>query len=300
MTRIIWGLLAAGVALAQPNTDLKFFFNGAGVAMHTESSNKTSPLSTSGSVIVGDGPAHRVVLDKENRALFAYDIELRKLADGGVLVRIDPVNQESVRKEKWYPRAGAVPTISAARQFPPLRVGDEIQVDIMQRPATGEKLWDVLRVVEDRESYPGAPRGKNGFSFERVKVVIDGKTVVEERNSWMIGQAIKMSVPGRGDYYLAITPPSAYPFEASGWVDHNLLRFRSGGEQIEITSKSNLLQNSEYGTVWVYYLPSRQAGERRMKMGDVQITAPAGAAGVDFVCADSVEWLMPKDRRKEE
>ncbi len=281
MKHLVAGALLAWAAAAQPKSELKVWMNGTGVAIHTESGNTVSPLSTSGSVVVGKGPAHRVVVDSQNKPLFAYDLELSRGERGTVVLRIQPVDPEY---GKTASPAG-IPTIAGARVFQALRPGDEVQVDIMYNPSTSEKLWDVLRVIAEPAPAPQPVKAAPGerFSFERVKLAIDGKTVVEERQSWMIGAGVMMRIPGRGEYYLALTPPAAYPFEASGWVDHNVLRFRSGNEQFEITGRRNLLEQSDYGTVWVYHLPE---------------TAPAKSSSVDFACADNIEWLMPKGGRK--
>jgi hypothetical protein len=268
MTRLSLTLLLVSAAFAQTKPgELKFFLDGAGVAIHTESSLARSPLSTAGSVSVGP-PAHRVVLDANDRPLFSYDLDLRKLPDGRVSLRISPVPHS--------------PTLSASREFPPLNLGDQVQVDIMYNPATGEKLWDVLRIVEDRESYPKSPTGDR-FSFERIVVTIDGKTVAERSNTWMIGRGLRMHFPGHGDYFLLLTPPSDFPFQSSGWIDHNVLRFKANGEQVVVTGKSNLLQHAEFGTVWVYHLPGR-AGEK--------------GSGSDFTCAENMDQLYPKAERK--
>jgi len=284
MTRLSLALLLASAAFAQTKPgELKFFLDGAGVALHTESSAAHSPLSTSGSVSMGP-PAHRIVLDVNDTPLFAYDLDLRKLPDGRVFLRINPVDRRTFKT--------AVPTISASREFPPLNLGDSVQVDIMYNPATGEKLWDVLRIVEDRESYPKSPTGDR-FSFERIAVTIDGKVVAERSNTWMIGRALRMRFPGHGDYFLVLTPPTDFPFQASGWIDHNVLRFKAGGEQVVVTGKSNLLQHAELGTVWVYHLPDRGA-DRRMTFGDVKITG----SGSDFTCGDNMDQIYPKDQRK--
>jgi hypothetical protein len=188
--------LAACAVYAQtkPSKDLQFWFNGCGIGIHTESSAADSPLSTAGSISVADGkPAHRIVVDRRDRPLFAYDISLAKAPQGGVLVSIRPLDQAQFRSETWRPREeipADIPTIAAARDFPALQPGDAVQIDIMINPATGEKLWDVLRVIADPP--PGSQQARlspgERFSFERVKVAIDGKTISEPRNSWMIGK----------------------------------------------------------------------------------------------------------------
>ena len=283
--RLLFVPLVAWAAWSQTKTpdELKFSFNGAGVAIHTESSASQSPLSTSGAVAVGnDSTSYRIVLDRDNKPLFAYELELRGGTQNGILVTIKPADQERLRALDWLKGkvVGDVPTIAAVRAFPPLRLGDEVHVDIMYNPKTGEKLWDVLRVTPEAQPMPKPGRVFTGpqFSWEGVKVAIDGKVVADRSANWMIGEAIMMRVPGRGEYYMALQPPAGFPFQPSGWVDHNVLRFRVDGAEVEITGRSNLLMKSDTGTVWIYHVPEARA---KGKTDEVDIT-----------CSGDVDLLM--------
>jgi hypothetical protein len=283
--RLLFVPLVAWAAWSQTKTpdELKFSFNGAGVAIHTESSASQSPLSTSGAVAVGnDSTSYRIVLDRDNKPLFAYELELRGGTQNGILVTIKPADQERLRALDWLKGkvVGDVPTIAAVRAFPPLRLGDEVHVDIMYNPKTGEKLWDVLRVTPEAQPMPKPGRVFTGpqFSWEGVKVAIDGKIVADRSANWMIGEAIMMRVPGRGEYYMALQPPAGFPFQPSGWVDHNVLRFRVDGAEVEITGRSNLLMKSDTGKVWIYHVPEARA---KGKTDEVDIT-----------CSGDVDLLM--------
>ncbi len=291
--RLMFVPLVAWAAYSQTKTpdELKFSFNGAGVAIHTESSASQSPLSTSGAVVVGDdSSSYRIVVDRDNKPLFAYELELRKGPLNTIRVTIKPADQEKLHALDWLKGkvVGDVPTIAAVRAFPPLRLGDEVHVDIMYNPRTGEKLSDVLRVTAEAQPAPKPGKVFTGaqFSWEGVKVAIDGKIVADRSGNWMIGEAIMMRVPGRGEYYMALQPPAGFPFQPSGWVDHNVLRFRADGEQVEITGRSNLLMKSETGMVWIYHVPEALAKER--------------ADAVDITCSGDVDLLMHPERRKEE
>lgn len=288
-------LVLASAAFAQTKVQkgltVRFSDGTTTLEIHTESSGATSPLSTTGSVSVapGGGP-HRVVEDQEGRILFAYDIQMRKVGEGTVTIRIKPIDQEKIRGESWFSKhrtTGVVPTLAGAREFPPLRPGDAVEVDILYHPATGERIYDVLKVASDAPPSPRPP-GPAGerFSLFRVRVDINGKTISGERNTWMIGGAFRIYLPGRGDFYLALSPPPGLPFQAAGWVDHNILRFHADNELVEIVGKSNMLQKSDYATVWVYHHP--ESGTR----------AAAGRS-VDFTCGDDVESLIRMYKQKE-
>jgi len=270
--------------------EMRFSVNGVGVAIHTESSTSQSPLSTSGAVAVGnDSVSYRIVLDRDNKPLFAYELELRGSPMNGVRVTIKPADQEKLRALDWLKGkvVADVPTIAAVRAFPPLRLGDEVHVDIMYNPKTGEKLWDVLRMTPEAQPAPKPGKVFTGpqFSWEGVKVAIDGKIVADRSANWMIGEAMMIRMPGRGEYYMALKPPAGFPFKPSGWVDHNVLRFRADGERVEITGKSNLLMKSETGTVWIYHVPEARAKRR--------------TDTVDITCSGDVDLLMHPERQKE-
>ena len=291
--RFMFVPLMAWAAWSQTKTpdELRYSFNGAGVAIHTESSTSQSPLSTSGAVAIGnDSTSYRIVLDRDNKPLFAYELQLRAEPPNHVRVTIKPAGQDGLRALEWLKgkMVRDVPTIAVARAFPPLRLGDEVHVDIMYNPKTGEKLWDVLRVTPEAQPMlkPGKVFTGPQFSWEGVKVAIDGKIVADRSGNWMIGEAIMMRVPGRGQYFMALQPAAGFPFQPSGWIDHNVLRFRADGEQVEITGRSNLLMKSETGTVWVYHLPEARTKGR--------------ADELDFTCSGDLDLLMHPERRKEE
>ena len=92
----------------------------------------------------------------------------------------------------------------------------------------------------------------------------------------MIGRAIRMRVPGYGDYYLLPRPAGDAAGEMA-IVDRNVLRIQSGGVHIEITGEINLLQKAERRLVWVYHVPESQLGRK--------------VDSADFVCADNLEQL---------
>jgi hypothetical protein len=286
--RLIFIPLVAWAAHSQSTAPygLTYSFNGAGVAIHTESSASHSPLSTSGAVTTHGEAAYRIVLDRDDRLLFAYQLEIRGGPPNDIRVTIKPADQAGLRSLDWGWLKGNivadVPTIAAVRAFPPLRLGDEVHVDIMYNPKTGEKLWDVIRVTPEAQPMPKPGKVFTGpqFSWEGVKVAIDGKVVADRIGTWMVGEAIRMRVPGHGEYYLVLHPPAGFPFQPSGWVDRNVMWLHGDGEEVQITGKSNLLMKSETGTVWVYHVPEARAKGK--------------ADTVDITCSGDADLLMRK------
>ncbi len=290
--RFVFVPFLAWAAYSQTKTtdEVKFSIHGAGIAIHAESNGPRSPLSTSGSGVSDDsGRVYRVVLDRDNKPLFAYELDLRAVAPDHVGVTLKPADQERLRALNWLKGkiVGDVPTIAAVREFPPLRLGDEVHVDIMYNPKTGEKIWDVLRVTPEAQPVPKPGKVFAGpeFSWEGVKIALDGNIIADRSGSWMIGEAIMMRVPGYGEYYMAFRPPAGFPFQPVGWVDHNVLRFRMDGNQVKVTGKSNLLMKSDTGTVWVYHIPDARAAGK--------------SDSVDITCSGDLDLLMHPERQKD-
>jgi hypothetical protein len=285
---VLLAMAAAAFGQANSPSGLKVWFgDGTGIDIHTESTGANAPTSTSGSETVpADYDFHRVVFDKQGALLLGYDIEARKAGQDTFTIRIKPVDKDKFKvggMGKWL----EIPTLTGIREFPPLRMGDAVEVDILYNPATGERIYDVLKVSGDRPPARVAPEPSGErFSLENVRVTINGKTIGEERNVWMRGAAFMIYLPGRGESYLALSPSPDYPLQASGWIDHNILRFFAGGELVEITGKSNMLQNSDYSTVWVYHVPESESDRARDR-------------AVEFSCADKVEFLIQMYQKKE-
>jgi hypothetical protein len=212
-------------------------------------------------------------------------------------------------------------TVAAVRDLASLRVGDAAQVDILYNPKTGEKIYDVLKVSGERPPPPAPLKPQpQKFSLQDVKVVVEGKTIVEQDGVWMVGGGIMIHLPGRGEFYLTLAPPppDMPRFQPSGWADHEVLRFHAGSELVEITSKTNVLQSAEYGRVWIHQRPDPAGAEQlRQKLAEMrrvytpkhpdilaverqlalmeQAEKMAGnARGVEFHCTDDVVSLFRK------
>lgn len=260
LSTVFFVLASAASAAQEARKPLTYIINPWPVLeFHTESTGGTSLLSTNGSVETGAGhDARRLVLDKDDKVIFGYYIEARKTDLGECTIRIKPLEREK-----------NVPTLAAAREFPQLNPGDEAQVDIFYNPRTGEKVYDVIRVASQRASKPEGEQ----FSLLRCRVDVNGKTIRGTSTFWMIGGALIISLPGRGDYYFGLAPCANTPCRPAAWVDHNVLRFHSNGDLVEVVAKANVLQQSAYRTLWMYHDPATKARE------------------VDFTCGDDVDWL---------
>jgi len=308
-------LLLSAAALGQTRSGIKtvWYADGTGLEIHSESTGRNLPLSTSGTDTVTAGcDYHRLVLSNdgsEARVLLGYDIEARKTGSGTFRVRIKPTDTTKVGiggGGKWLP----IPTIAAIREFPPLRTGDAVEVDILSNTATSERIFDVLRIASPRPSAAPKPAGER-FSLMAPRVVAGGATIREPREVWMQGGAIGVDLPGRGWFYFSLTHVPNLPVDTAGWVERAVLRFYAGAELVEIFAKRNVLETAEFATLWVYRDPD--TGPRAAAIARLQQELAAvrktyrpehpdvkaleqrllrASGPVEFICGDDVESLM--------
>jgi hypothetical protein len=297
----LWVVLsiAAFAAHAETPNALKVWFSdGSGVELRTQAWGANAPVSTSGEQSVPEGSDfHRVVFGKDGKLLFGYDVEARAEDGGTTLVLLKPVDTNRFAiggNAKWLD----IPTLKKTRTVQAMRVGDKTTLDILQNPSTGELIYDVLTVLQRRAPANGSEhQGRPRFSLRDVKVVVAGKTLLEQHGTWMVSAGIMVHVPEHGDYYLTFAPAPVSPkFEAAGWVDHTVLRFQVLSDLVEITSKTPVLQGGEYGTVWVHREPGDEGlRELRKKFSarhpDV-LALEAQMASVWFRCGNDVESLL--------
>jgi hypothetical protein len=112
--------------------------------------------------------------------------------------------------------------------------------------------------------------------------------VVHAPTSWLIGAALRIDIPGRGAYVVAVYDPQnvppIYTFQPAGHADGKTLIWAIDGDTVRIDSETNVLTQAMSGVLWVYHDP-------RYRSQDQPNT-------VSMQTADTVEWLIPKAYRK--
>jgi hypothetical protein len=183
-------------------------------------------------------------------------------------------------------RPDKLPTLSAARSYPDLRPGDAVEVDILQNPATGERIYDVLTAgLETPSAADGRRAPGERLSLEDARMAVNGKTVVERqesRQTWMRCGALMIHLPGRGEFYFSLTPPAGLPFRPAAWVDRATLRFHAGPDLVEVTGRSNILPRSLFATLWMHHISSTPD------------------RGYEFHCGDDAQSVIELYRKKDD
>jgi hypothetical protein len=304
------GLALSVAASAQPDTPkglTVWFADGSGIEIHTESTSANAPPSTSGVETVPSGyDFHRVVFDKEGKLLFGYDIEARAADPFATVLSLKPVDTSKFDiggNGKWL----QIPTLKGVWSST-RRTGESVKMEILYNPETKEFIYDVLKVLRRREPAGAAKPALPHLSLREFRVAIDGKKVVDNP-AWMVCGGMMIHLPGRGEFYLTLSPPAFPTFQPAGWIDHAILRFHSGSELVEITSKTNILQNADFATVWIHHEAEPADAEhlRRQLEEASKVYNPrhpdilqlkdrlaALDRGFEFHCNDNAESLFPK------
>jgi len=239
-------VLAAVVASAsaQPNrtrTQPVWFQDGTCLEVYTQSTGST-PLHSDSVVVRNEANVMlRLVEDEREQPLFGYDVEARAGSSAGTFfIRIGP-----------HKSAGRLPTVASVREFPAVKNGEAVIVDILQNPATGEKIFDVLRPSD-------LPEG-DAFSLRDPVVTLNGQWVKVASGPAAAGGAIQIYLPGHGSYFLALEPSPGYPFRQAADVYRDTLAFAWEGDRVEIACRSRVLTKSERRMVWLYKDPGGPA-----------------------------------------
>lgn len=281
-------LLAAGAGLASGQSSdrvLAMFSDGTQVEIHSEATGSTQ-LSSSGIIGIGPGAGkpdivNREVVDGAKNVLFGYHLEAsRGASPGTVWIRIDPFSPATALPPKLL-SASPIPTVAAVREFPAVKIGGEVRLDILANPSTGEKIFDVLRVLPERAPGPltvttAAPRQE--LSLRGVTLKANGQAI-QVASSWTMGKAARIDIPGHGAFVISIAEPNVppiYAFQAVARAEGKTLRWIVDGETVEIESTTNVLTQPAAGPLWVYHDP-------RYRSQDVKIQT-----------AESADWLIPK------
>ena len=277
---LVAGTLAAMPAVAQADvrhTILAWFQDGAGVELYTETTGSTQQTSVEGAGMITHDLVHRIVVDSQNRIVFAYVLEAQKAAEpGAITIRLKPVSSDRTGDLKFEGRFsiggsdGRVPTVSAVREFPSLKRGQEVRIEILANQTTGRKVYDVLRPIEEPKPYPGGPMIR---AVERpisgVGLVVNGDALAV-KSTWTAGKPARLYLPGHGAYYLAWE--NRPQFRLAGYVVKKRLIFFMDKEYVEITCAGNVLSTAESGPVFVYHDPNYTPEPRDGTGHDAELT----------------------------
>jgi hypothetical protein len=267
------------------------FPDGTGLEIFSETTG-SSRIDSGGEAGIGPGVGsqdlvNRVVVDRANNILFVYNLEAsRGASPGTVKIRIEPISAATeavMLKDAAAPgrprfSGGRLPTVAGVREFPAVKIGEAVALDILYNPSNGEKIYDVLRPIASSSPVMSVTSvvAPETISLKQIAIRVNGRAMSAPA-SWMIGVAVRIDIPRHGAYVVAAYEASpGHEFAAIAHADGKTLNWASGRDRVEITSGTNVLTQSGKGLLWVYHDPHYQP--------DV----------VGLQSANTVDWLLPK------
>jgi hypothetical protein len=247
----------------------------------------------SGVIAANVGRYHRVVLDRSQRRYFAYDL-LVDPKDGSeaLQVRIEPFSlsaTELAATQMVDPSWTPIPLLKYPL-VPGVRAGDTVAIDLLENPATGQKVVDYL---EFKRSNPAtaelSPLGDLSladveFQLENFRISLNG-TVLDASTrvgGSISGAAVWFYLPERGRFVMSLLPNPKLGFRRAGEVSNRSLTFTEGRERYDIQSTSRIVPAGGRFNLYVLHdpkwRPTRVVSNLPLIVG----------------AADRAEWLAAK------
>jgi hypothetical protein len=240
------------------------------------------------------GRFHRVVLDSSQRRYFAYDL-LVEPKDGSeaLQVRIEPFSlsgTELAEMQMVDPSWTPIPLLKYPL-VPDVRAGDTVAIDLLENPATGQKVVDYL---EFKRSSPAAAAalsplgdlslGEVEFQLENFRISLNG-TVLDASTrvgGSISGAALWFYLPERGRFVMSLLPNPKLGFRRAGEVSNRSLTFTEGRDRYDIQSTSRIVPAGGRFNLYVLHdpkwRPTRVVSNLPLIVG----------------AADRAEWLAAK------
>jgi hypothetical protein len=291
MIRTILLLVAitASAAVAQQSSHplWAWFPDGTGVEIHAEatgSAHISAPLTEAG---IANDEVNRMIVDKDEHILFGYILAaFRDTQSDTTVIRILPLDAKTLEilndpRSTYKYKSAPIPMVSAAREFRSVKIGEVVTLDILSNPATGEKIYDVLRPVAGPSPNPtgtsvtSAPTPPQ-LSLKEIELRLNGRTVSAPA-SWIIGAVARIDIPGHGAYVIAASDPKNPHFYQTVRAEGKSLTWSIDGDQLQVISRTDV---GARGIIWVYH--------------DTNFRSQEQPAAVRLQTADTVEWLLPK------
>jgi hypothetical protein len=279
---------AAGALAADRSSAHRAWFpDGTGVEIYAEatgSAHVSAPLAGTG---IANDEVNRLIVDKNDHILFGYILEaFRDTQSDTTVIRILPLDSKTLEilndpRSTYTGKGAPIPTVSAVREFRSVKMGEVVTLDTLSNPATGEKIYDVLRPVAGPSpsptgtsvSYVPTPPQ---LSLKGIELRVNGQ-LMNAPVSWIIGGTARIDVPGHGAYVIAASDPKNAHFYQTVRVDAKSLSWSIDGDRLQVISKTDV---GASGIIWVYHDPNFRSQEQ--------------PDAVRLQTADTVEWLLPK------
>lgn len=281
MAAACYGQVSARVALS----------NGIQVSITTRSNN-SAPVALNTSLEAASGDSfYRIFRDENNLAVFAYELEVARTADGeNFRVTAKPATEAFASR---FPNADGgkpTPTLSSQLQSPLLKSGEGFSIPIPTDPGLGETLTDTVQVLMGQKGAPSngvAPSGQ--IRFAGLRVFIKSKQATPSgAGADVSGKYAMFYLPGRGGYFFSAEAVDRPAFEQVGVVDGKHLTFTLDNETFDCTATAPILTHADSGQLWVYHDPGYKPAGNWTKSD-----LTSNREEFFTAASDSVRWWLP-------
>jgi hypothetical protein len=283
-------LAAAAFCYAQDSAQVSLS-NGVQVTITTHSDDDAPKLKISLEPASGDS-FYRIFRDDNNLAVFAYELEVARTADGENF-RITAQSATDAFAEHFPDADGGKPTPTLASPLvsPLLSSGEGFTIPIPTAPELGQTLTDrvqVLMVQRGDANESGAAGDSARIRFAGLRVSVHGLSASPgAAGADVAGRYAMFYIPGRGGYFFSTDPVDQRPFLEAGVVDGKHLTFTIDNETYDCAANAPILVHADRGQLWVYHDPNYEPA------GNWTKSDPASTNDEFFTAAsDSMRWWL--------
>jgi len=281
--------LAAVLCYAQDSSRVSLS-NGIQLSITTRSDDASPPALKTSLEPASGNSFYRIYRDENNLAVFAYEMEVARTADGEKFRVTARAATEAFGAK--YPNADGgkpTPTLSATLESPLLGSGENFSIPIPSNPGLGQNLTDTVQIMLGQ---PGAtsdaPEGAAQIRFAGLRVYIKGRQASPSgAGSDVTGRFAMFYIPGHGGYFFSNEAVDHKPFVQGAVVDGKHLTFTIDNETYDCTASAPILVHAERGQLWVYHDPDYKPA------GNWTKSDPASVKDEFFIAAaDSLQWWV--------
>jgi hypothetical protein len=222
----------------------------------------------SGVTTASVGRFHRVVLDSGQRRYFAYDLLVEPMDGSEALqVRIEPFSLSGTELADTQMVDPSWTPISLLKYplVPDVRAGDTVAIDLLENPATGQKVVDYLEFKRSSAVViPELPPARDlslaevELQIENFRISLNG-TVMDASTrvgGGISGAALWFYLPERGRFVMSLRPNPKLGFRRAGEVSNRSLTFTEGRERYDIQSTSRIVPAAGRFNLYVLHDPT--------------------------------------------
>src|ERR1700733_1166364 len=212
--RITLLLLAAAVLCRAQDSARVSLSNGVQLTISARSDNGAPvALKTSLEPATGDS-FYRIFRDENNLAVFAYELEVARTADGqNFRITARSATEDFATR---FPNADGgkpTPTLSAPQVSPLLSSGEGFTIPIPSNPGLGQNLTDRVQILlGQRGGANDSAADSAQIRFSGLRVYIQGKSASPSTGADVAGRYAMFYIPGRGGYFFSTEAVDQRPF----------------------------------------------------------------------------------------